>query len=306
MKPASGFVRIHDSVKDTCHADHLAFFATAFLFFARRDMWRRSRNWATVLAVLMLAVTHAAMAASLSSRDVTSLLFHASRLARPDLSSKDLKFLDLAGLDFKRARLAHSDLTGADLTEANLSKADLKYARLDRATLLRANFKDADLREASLLSSTAFSGKEGDWSGAPNFSNADLSGARIAARLDGAIFKGANLTDAIIGPQPAVWGSYAPRAVLNGCNFSGAILIRTNLSNTSLQYADFSSADLRGADLSKSDLSQADLSGADLAGANITDADFDGAKLIAVKGLDSAVGLATAHHLTATSETDSP
>jgi uncharacterized protein YjbI with pentapeptide repeats len=238
-----------------------------------------------------------ALSADLSAHDITVALFHSDRSVPVDLSDKDLTYLDLAGLDFKAARLSRSDFSGDDLTEANLSGTDLSDARLDRATIIRTDFSGANLSRATLLSPTAFSGLENNWKDAPNFTGANLSGVRIAARLDGASFKGANLTEAIIGPQTAIWGSYKPRAILNGCNFTDATLVRADLSNTMLQFAKFAMADLRGANLSKSDLSKADLSGADLTGADLTDADFDGAKLDGAKGLESAVGLSTAQHL---------
>ncbi len=77
-------------------------------------------------------------AADLSTRDVTAMLFKASRAAPPDLSGKNLSRLDLADLDFKAANLANANLFGADLTRADLVKADLRGARLDRATITAA------------------------------------------------------------------------------------------------------------------------------------------------------------------------
>jgi uncharacterized protein YjbI with pentapeptide repeats len=183
------------------------------------------------------------------------------------------------------------------LTGANLSNTHLRSALLDRATIIRANFENADLRGASLRGSSGFSGKDGDWSGAPDFSNADLSDARITARLDGARFVGANLTNAVIGPQPAVWGSYRPRAIFDGCNFMGAVLSNANLNNASLRYTNFAGADLSGAKLKNSDFTKADLSGADLSGADVTNADFDGSKLDHVIGIGSAIGIDTARRM---------
>jgi uncharacterized protein YjbI with pentapeptide repeats len=115
--------------------------------------------------------------------------------------------------------------------------------------------------------------------------------------LDGAKFVGANLTNAVIGPQPAVWGSYRPRAIFDGCNFMGAVLSNANLNNTSLRYTNFAGADLSGANLKNSDFTKADLSRTDLSGADVTNADFDGSKLDHVIGLESAIGVSTARHL---------
>jgi uncharacterized protein YjbI with pentapeptide repeats len=115
--------------------------------------------------------------------------------------------------------------------------------------------------------------------------------------LDGTRFAGANLTNAVIGPQPAVWGSYRPRAIFDGCNFKGAVLSHANLNNASLRYTNFAGADLSGAKLKNSDFTKADLSGADLSGADLTNADFYGSKLDRILGLESAIGVNTARHL---------
>lgn len=262
---------------------------------------RSLQIFAAALAVAVLcalAPASSAFAAELTARSVTEALFRADRSSPPDFSGKNLSMLDLSGLDFKTARLKGADLYGVDLTTANLTGSDLAGARLDRATAISANFSGADLSGASLRGVTAFTNVlDPNIAEAPKFVGANLRGARIAARLDGADFRNADLTRAVVGPQAPSWGSYQPRTVLNGCNFSGARLKGADLSKTVMQFSNFSGADLSGANLSSSDLSDADLTGANLTGANISKTDFDGARMKGVIGLESAIGLNEAINL---------
>jgi len=259
---------------------------------------RRKNPIGLALAALtFFAATCFARAADYTVRQLTEALFSARADAPLDLSGKDLRLLDLSDIDFKRSRLVGADLTGVDLTAANLSGADLTRARLDRATVVRADFSSARLRGASLRNPTVFSDLNIDLADAPRFRNADLSGAQIAARLDGADFRGADLTRAVIGPRSATWGSWKPRTVMRGCDFSGAKLVEVDLTNTVLHFARFVGADLSRANLTRADLSNADLSDADLSGADLTEADFDGANLSRVRGLETAKGFATVRNL---------
>lgn len=253
---------------------------------------------AGIVALGSLAPVCAATAGDLTARAVTEALFNAERSAPPDFSGKDLSKLDLSGLDFKGARLKGANLYGVDLTAADLSGSDLAGARLDRATAISADFSGADLSGVSMRGVTTFTNVlSPDIAEAPRFVGANLTGARIAARLDGADFSNANLTDAVIGPQAAAWGSFKPRAVLNNCNFSNAKLHGADFSKTVMYFANFSGADLTGANLAGADLSEADLSGANLTGANIANTDFYRANLKGIIGLESAVGRATARNL---------
>lgn len=250
---------------------------------------------ATVFALMPLPI----QAADFTARQVTEALVRAQHGSQgaANFSGKDLSFLDLAGLDFKKARLAGVNLYGADLSKSSLAGADLAGARLDRANIAQADFANADLKGATLLSVTASQTVEPNPVDAPRFENADLTGAHIAARLDGANFRNAILSEARLGQLVATWGSYRPRAILNSADFSGAKLIHADLSKAVLQFTRFRGADLTRANLANCDLTQADLTGADLTGADISGADFDRAILTGVTGLESAEGLAAAKNL---------
>ena len=256
----------------------------------RRDAGLLPLAVVVVLATAALAATPA-WSADISVRQITELLFRADRRAPADLRGRSLEGLDLAGLDFKGARLDDADLFGTDLTRTRLDGASLEGVRLDRAIVIRAVFTGARLKGARLRSLTVFSGVEPDPADAPRFDGADLSGAEIVARLDGANFSGANLTDTRLGPQPAIWGSYTPRAMLIGANFSAAELRRTDLRNAVLHFARFVNATVIDTSFRGADLTGADFTGAEIAGSDFTGATLDGAIFTGARGLDRATGL---------------
>ena len=250
------------------------------------------------LVLAFCLATSPVLAADVSAKQVTELLFrHGAGAGSIDLRAKDLSFLDLAGLDFKAAQLQDSNLYGSDLTAASLKGANLEGAKLDRAVVARTDFSGANLKGATLLSVTAHATLEPNAADAPKFENADLTGAHIAARLDGANFRNANLSGARLGQLIATWGSWRPRAILNGADFSGAKLGKSDLSKAVLQFTRFVGADLSGANLANCDLTKADLSSANFTGADISGADFDGAILTGATGLDTAAGLSAAKNL---------
>lgn len=225
-----------------------------------------------------------------------------AEIGRPvDLSRKDLRFLDLSGLDFKRAIISHSDLFGVDFTNADLSGVDLSNSRLDRAVIIRANFSGAKLTGATLLRPTVHASFTYGLEDAPTFAGANLKGLRVMARLDGANFRGADLTRADFSPYEPRPGQGTLATVkgnqLRSCDFSGATLVDANFDWASLMFSSFVGADLRGAVLSHADLSKVDFSGADLTGADLTGADLYNAILVGVKGLDAVRGLDTAVNL---------
>ena len=247
------------------------------------------------MTVLMLLSAPVAMAADVTARNVTDALFHAT--AQVDYTGKDLSFLDLAGLNFKQARLAGANLYGSDLNRASFKGVNLEGAKLDNTIVTRSDFSGANLKGATLLSVTAFASLEPDRTDAPSFESANLSGAHIAARLDGANFRNADLTEARIGLLSATWGSYRPRAVFNGADFSGAKLVRADLHKGVFQFTRFVSADFTGAMLSDCDFTKANLTGANFSGADISGADFDAAILTGVTGLETASGAMSAKNL---------
>lgn len=246
-----------------------------------------SRLAALAVAVPIAFGALAVSAADLTVKEVTEALVRATPGHPADLSNRNLAGLDLSGLDFSGARLAHADLTAADLSDANLSASDLRGARLDLAVVLRANFNDADLSGASLVRMAVSSGMEAQASEAPSFVRANLTGARIFARLSLADLRQARLVHAHLDVDARTPKTMnLTRMDLSGSNLSGADLAGADLRRALLSFADLSGADLTGANLDG-----ADLTGADLAKANLTDAHLDGTVLERVRGSKLAIGL---------------
>lgn len=254
------------------------------------------------LAALLFATRMpAATAADMAARDVTETLVKASREAPADFSGLDLTYLDLSLLDFKGANLADADLYGTDFTGANLSGADLSSTRLDRAVLIRADLSSAKLNASTILRPTVFSDMRFDQREAPSFRGAQMQMVRVQARMDGADFSEADLTEADFSPFEDRAGegtiTTVPRNELINARFVKARLVRANMTRTILRFADFRDADLSGANLRDAELIGANLEGADLSGADITGADFARTNLNGVKGLDTAIGLDAALNL---------
>ncbi|MCB1519722.1 MAG: pentapeptide repeat-containing protein [Hyphomicrobiaceae bacterium] len=248
-----------------------------------------------------LVAVRGAAAADIATREVTEALFKSTTDKPADFSGFDLSYLDLAGLDFKGARMPDADLYGTDLTGANLAGADLSHTRLDRSLIIKTDFTGANLEGATMLRPTVYSDMQFNQADAPNFSRARLVRLRVHARLDGAIFIGADLTDADFSPHEERAGAgtitTVPRNELTNADFSGAIMRSANFSQAKLSYVRFVHADLKGAKLRNTDLTGADFTGADLAGADLTGADLTRAKLKAAKGLDTVIGLGRSHNL---------
>lgn len=252
-------------------------------------------------ALLVVCSAPAAWAADMATRQVTETLVKSSRDNPADFSGLDLSYLDLSTLDFKGANLSEADLYGTDFTAANLSGANLSHTRLDRAVLIRADLSGARLDGATVLRPTAFSDMRFNLAEAPSFKGASMVGARIQAKLDGADFSRANLTDADFSPYEDRAGegtiTTVPRNELSNAKFVAANLTKANLSRAVVKFADFSDADLKGASFRDTDLTQSNFVGADFSGADLTGADFAGANLGGAKGLESAIGLEAALNL---------
>lgn len=212
-------------------------------------------------------------------RDVVRELFRAEDGKRVDLSGSDLSGLDLSNVNFRGADLSRCNLFGSDLTSANLAEVNLTEAVLDRTVLVRTNFRDAVLRNASILRPSVAPDLEFIAGDLPSFRNADLRGVRITARLGGADFANADLSDADFAPATERGLGGTPTHGLARTNFAGAKLVKVNMAGVNLAFSTFRGADLRDANLSHADLSRADLTGANLAGADLTRADLTGADL---------------------------
>jgi uncharacterized protein YjbI with pentapeptide repeats len=211
-----------------------------------------------------------------SVREVVTALKQAERGRRPDLSHLDLSNLNLADVDFKGADLSASNLFGADLTGSDLEGANLSRAVLDRSILVRARFTNATLQHASIRRPSVSLDLSFDPPDLPTFRNANLVGVQLTARLDGADFSGADLSNASF----TLWHERdlggAPSAGLDRCDFTAAKMQGINMRGLSLTQSSFRDADLRGADLRDTDLRGANLTGALLDGAKLDDAKLDG------------------------------
>lgn len=264
------------------------------------------QSWTVSCCALLAAIASAgapsrAPAADVSARDFTAALFKASATEPLDYSNKDLSYLDLSGIDFKGARLIHADMFGTDFTGSNLKGVNLMGARLDRTTIIRADFSGANLAGATMLVPAAFVTLTNAIQEAPRFTGANLTRFRVNGEYWRVDFRGADLTDADFSPHSKRFGdttiSVSRRTSFRSCDFSGAKMVRANLSRVLVHFSVLAGADLTDADLSNADFSKADLSGATLTGADITGTDFDGADLRGVRGLDEAKGASAARNL---------
>lgn len=242
--------------------------------------------------------TPQASAAEMTARQVAEM-FHKARDGIPvDLSGKDLSLLDLAGIDFKGAHLSGANLYGVDLTTANLKGSRLDGVKLDRAAISKADFSGANLERASLMRPSVNTQLGINSADAPKFAGANLRYIRLTAMMDGADFRGADLTGARMGPhEPRADISSMPSSWLRGCDFSGAKMAGADLMWAKLRFSRFVGADVSGVNFSGADLAMTDFSGANIAGADFTGADVDGTIFNGVRGWDEAMGLATAHNI---------
>ena len=246
------------------------------------------------LALAWLAAWPApSFAGGMTARDVTGLLFKSAAGEHPDLAGQDLANLELSNLNFHKAKLMKARLFGADLSQSDLSGADLSGADMDRVTLISTKLDDANLEGARLLRPSVFSTLAATAAEAPSFKRANLRGIKMFGRFTRANFEGADLTGATCAPFgktgfiEELW-----RTELSGANFSGAILVRADLTHVL-----FTFADMRGANLTNAILKDADFTGADLTGADASGADFEGAILKDVKGFNTITGLSEAKNI---------
>lgn len=240
--------------------------------------------------VVALGVATPAICAEIPLHRIVQALFNAKPGVQLNFSGKDLSLLDLSGVDFKRANLTDTNLLGDDLTGANLSGAKLVGAKLDRTSLARTNFNGADLSRAKLFDAVGSLTFEAPAANAPTFVGANLSGARIFARLSRADFRSANLTDAHLGTERNQF-KMPKQTDLSGALFGDANLQHADFTGANLIFANMATVNLRDAILVRADLSNANLSGAELAGADFTGANIYGTVFKGAKGLPEVKGL---------------
>ena len=196
-----------------------------------------------------------------------------------NLSGCDLTGHDLSGYNLTGASLADSILVDASLNDANLlgadfTGADLSGADLSSADARHAKFKDAVLDGANVMGTQFRSGNRSD---------------------DGAMFRGATLTNIVFDPALKLTSVGFINADLSYSQFLGVDLQSADLRNTTAIDTDFSGADLRNAKMKSfrlnratidsktnfegADLTRADLSGMELSGVDFEDVDLEGADL---------------------------
>jgi uncharacterized protein YjbI with pentapeptide repeats len=171
----------------------------------------------------------------------------------------NLTGLDLSGLDLSRV-----DFSGATLSRAKFVKAKMFATNFDRAVARMADFSGATMDLSVMRGGT-------DMSGAilrdvslfavimpgANFTDADLTGARLVASATGALFVRAKLDHADLGADPRNQPMGVMRNDFTGCDFTGADLSGANLRKAKLIRANFTNANVSGADVTLSDLSGA-------------------------------------------------
>ena len=193
-----------------------------------------------------------------------------------DLTDKALSGLDLSGLNLKGV-----NLRTARLNKTNLRGADLTGANLEQAWFIKADLSGAKLVDAKMFGITARDA---------NLSGADLSRSMPIGDFRGANMSGATLVDLKGGADLKNQSMGLMRAVFVSVNLKGANLKGANLGRSRLEYADLSDADLTDVVLMGSDLSGANLTGATIAGADFKNVEVSGARLVSLKGQDSAKG----------------
>ena len=197
-----------------------------------------------------------------------------------DLSTKWLNKLDLSGLDLTRTNLRASRLNGA-----NLKGAKLDGVQLDAAWALKADFTNASFIGASLFQTQMMDCK---------VDGANFSNAMVGADLSRSTLTNAKFDDAMLAPDLTNQSMGLMRGILKSAKLDGASFKGANLTRSSFEYASLRGVDFAGANLSGAELGGADLTGSNVAGANFDKADVNSTKLLGLKGKDSAIGIADA------------
>lgn len=221
----------------------------------------------------------------LTREDVEQRLAAATADNPADFTRIWLNGLDLSGLDFSGTILRATALNGADLSNARLDGAVLSQAWMMGADLSGASLRGAELFQTQLSRA--------------DLTGADFTGARAAAdftkaKMDGAIFKGADFSADMRNQSMGLMRGVLRSARGQGVDFSGALMSRADLEFAKLPGADFTGVDLRmatmgGADLTGSDVTGADFHNADLTSTRLKDLiGADGANLEAAKNLNRA------------------
>lgn len=200
-----------------------------------------------------------------------------------DLSGKRLNGLDLSGMDLTRTRLQ-----ATRLNKANLKGCKLDGVVLDAAWALKSDFSDASFIGANLFQTQMMDGK---------LDRANFSHAMVGADMTRASLLNANFENAMLAPDLTNQSMGLMRGILKSAKLDGASFKGANLTRSAFEYASMKGVDFEDANLSGAELGGADLTGANVKGANFDKADLDSTKLIGLVGREAARGLETALNL---------
>ncbi|MBK8259367.1 MAG: DUF2169 domain-containing protein [Polyangiaceae bacterium] len=247
----------------------------------------------------------------LSGKNLAGANFEGAILTRANLSGANLTGANLRNTILFRANLDRTVLTGANLTRTNASRATAAAAVFDGANVEQASFAEGVFTGASFagvrgefasfertdLTSSTWENAELSFS---DFSDSTLSGASFkavsfrsvrfinakgdnvsfeSARIPTVSFQQANLPNVnytnAVGERLVLADS-----VLDGANFSYAVMHDLFGDGASLVGANCYGADLRRARCRRSKLERADLSFSNLFMADLSDAAVDGARFV--------------------------
>ena len=173
-----------------------------------------------------------------------------------DYAFCDLRDADLSGMDLSGAYLEYADLSGANLRGANLSNAILARAKLHGTRLTGANLAGANVGATDVLDA--------------DFSEADLTGATIGrARIRNSRFRHCRFGDRM---------DAFIEADLEGVDFSGAVMLKSNFIDQTLKNCVFVGADLSQSNILRCELPGCEFGGATLNGTNFVDAKAPGSR----------------------------
>ena len=201
---------------------------------------------------------------------------------------------NLSGLDLTNVTVSGADLTGANLSDTTLNLTSLHASK----SLVGTDFTNAtvtcsdlsgtdggvvDLTQTNLWTATFAPDVSSCRS---NFSNTRVDDAHLPPAALGLL----NLTNATIGLTDPLPGWDLRGAVWSGATVVGTVSLEgARFDGASLEGTSLRGADLKGAIFHGATLTGADLTGAQLDQAQMQDAGFQGATLIDVTGLNTAV-----------------
>ncbi|MES1927160.1 pentapeptide repeat-containing protein [Salinisphaera sp. T31B1] len=242
---------------------------------------------------IAVAIGHVggALADELTADEIQGELDAATPEQPADFSGHDLSRLDLSGMDLSGANLAGANLSNARLQDTKLIGANLKGANLDGAWLIGADFSNANLQNAHMFGPVVAQGLEPSREQSPVFAGADLSGARVIAKLSQGNDENANFSSGELGADMGNQSMGLMRFEAEGAHLAGADFSNASLNHALFRFADLTGADFTGADLRSAEFDGANLSRAKFAGADATGASFDSATLTDASGLDQAKGM---------------